>query len=45
MGAKFVPKFLNFEQKMHNEVVVQELIDGVVNVSTSLKRIITGDET
>ena len=45
VAAKFVPKFLNFEQKQRLMEVAQESLNKVNDDAELLKCIITGDET
>ncbi|UYV74015.1 hypothetical protein LAZ67_11001841 [Cordylochernes scorpioides] len=44
VAAKFVPKFLNCDQKQHRMNIADEMLDSVRDDPNSLQRVITGDE-
>ncbi|UYV62489.1 hypothetical protein LAZ67_2000778 [Cordylochernes scorpioides] len=44
VGAKFVPKLLNCDQKQHRMNIANEMLDSVRDDPNLLQRVITGDE-
>ncbi|UYV66566.1 hypothetical protein LAZ67_4002109 [Cordylochernes scorpioides] len=44
VAAKFVPKFLNCDQKQHRMNIANEMLDSVRDNPNLLQRVITGDE-
>ncbi|UYV66841.1 hypothetical protein LAZ67_4003052 [Cordylochernes scorpioides] len=44
VGAKFVPKLLNCDQKQHRMNIANEMLDSVHDDPNLLQRVITGDE-
>ncbi|UYV81262.1 hypothetical protein LAZ67_20000574 [Cordylochernes scorpioides] len=44
VAAKFVPKFLNCDQKQHRMNIANEMLDSVRDDLNLLQRVITGDE-
>ena len=45
VAAKFVPKLLNFDQKIRRMTIAQEMLNDVNDDPDLLKRVITGDES
>ena len=45
VAAKFVPKFLDFNQKTHRMTIAQEMLNDVNDDPDLLERVITGDES
>ena len=45
VAAKFVQKFLNFDQKTHRMAIAQEMLNDVNDDPDLLKRVIIGDES
>ena len=45
VAAKFVPKLLNFDQKIRRTTIAQEMLNDVNDDSDLLKRVITGEES
>ena len=45
VAAKFVPKLLNFDQKIRRMTIAWEILNDVNDDPGFLKRVITGDES
>ena len=45
VAAKFVPKLLNFDQKIRRMTIAQEMLNDVNDEPDLLKKVITGDES